>query len=97
MYGDDPAAFGPISRTTLPVRQRLEALLERDGRELNKARVPTRRGVGTCRDFALMVCAFLRATGTAARLRCGFASYLGEAWEDHWVCQYWNSSERRCA
>jgi hypothetical protein len=94
-YGDDPGAFGQVNRTTLPVKQRLEALLERDGRELNEVRMPTQREVGTCRDFALMVCAFLRATGTAARLRCGFASYFGEAWEDHWVCEYWNSREGR--
>jgi hypothetical protein len=33
--------------------------------------------------------------GTPARLRCGFASYFGEAWEDHWVCEYWNSNEGR--
>jgi Transglutaminase-like superfamily len=94
-YGDDPAAFGPVSRTTLPVRQRLEALLERDGRPLDEVRVPTQRGVGTCRDFALIVCAFLRTMGTPARPRCGFASYFAEAWEDHWVCEYWNSREGR--
>ena len=94
-YGDDPGAFGPVSRTTLPVKQRLAVLLERDGRQLDEIRMPTQRVIGTCRDFALMVCALLRSTGTAARLRCGFASYLGEAWEDHWVCEYWNSREDR--
>ena len=92
-YGHDPDAFGPVSRTTLPVGPRLAGLLERDGRALDQVRVPTQRGVGTCRDFALMLCAFLRAQGTAARLRCGFASYFGEAWEDHWVCEYWNGRE----
>jgi hypothetical protein len=94
-YGDDPGAFAPVSRTTLPVKQRLAALLERDGRALNEVREPTRREVGTCRDFALMLCAFLRAAGTAARVRCGFASYFADAWEDHWVCEYWNSSDGR--
>jgi hypothetical protein len=44
-----------------------------------------RKAVGQRRDFALMMCAFLRAKGTAARVRCGFASYFGEGWEDHWV------------
>jgi hypothetical protein len=92
-YGDGDA-FGIVSRTTLPVEERLAALVTRDGCEL-KSRMPTRREVGTCRDFALMMCAFLRAKGTAARLRCGFASYLGEGWEDHWVCEYWNSREGR--
>jgi hypothetical protein len=94
-YGEDPAAFGSVSRTTLPVQQRLEALLERDGRPLDEVRVPAQRGVGTCRDFALMLCAFLRTLGTPARLRCGFAAYFAEGWEDHWVCEYWNSTEGR--
>ena len=86
-YGVDRSSFGLVSRTTLPVKQRLAELLERERRELTEARLPTQRVVGTCRDFALMLCTFLRATGTAARLRCGFASYLGEGWEDHWVCE----------
>lgn len=92
-YGGS-GAFGVVSRTTLPVEERLAALVGRDGREL-ESRMPTQREVGTCRDFALMMCAFLRAKGTAARLRCGFASYFGEDWEDHWVCEYWNSREAR--
>jgi hypothetical protein len=94
-YGDDPGAFGTGSRTTLPIRQRLAALLERDARSLDEGRVPTQREIGTCRDFALMLCALLRASGTAARVRCGFASYFEEAWEDHWVCEYWNRNEDR--
>ncbi len=92
-YGVDRSSFGLVSRTTLPMKQRLAELLERERRELTEARLPTQRVVGTCRDFALMLCTFLRATGTAARLRCGFASYLGEGWEDHWVCEYWDSRE----
>jgi hypothetical protein len=94
-YSDDPGAFGPVSRATLPVQQRLAALLEADGRALDEVRAPTRRGVGTCRDFALLVCALLRATGTPARVRCGFAAYFADAWEDHWVCEYWNAGEAR--
>jgi hypothetical protein len=84
------SAFGAVSRTTLPVRERLASLIGRDGHDLMRKRQVTRREVGTCRDFALMTCAFLRAKGTPARLRCGFASYLGEGWEDHWVCEYWD-------
>jgi hypothetical protein len=94
-YDDDPGAFGPVSRTTLPVKERLAGLLELDGRDFDEARIPARRAVGTCRDYALMLCAFLRAKGTAARVRCGFASYFGETWEDHWVCEYWNDGEDR--
>jgi hypothetical protein len=40
-YGDDAGAFGPISRTTLPVQQRIAAQIERDGRALNEVRIPT--------------------------------------------------------
>jgi hypothetical protein len=94
-YADDMIAFGSISRTTLPVKQRLASVLHRDRRALDETRLPTLREVGTCRDFALMMCAFLRAMGIPSRLRCGFASYFREGWEDHWVCEYWNSREGR--
>jgi hypothetical protein len=30
----------------------------------------------------------MREQGRAARVRCGFASYLGGVpWEDHWICE----------
>jgi hypothetical protein len=31
-----------------------------------------------------------RSKGVPARLRCGFATYFGSGWEDHWVCEYWD-------
>jgi hypothetical protein len=37
-----------------------------------------------------MMTSFLRCKGVPARLRCGFASYLGPGFEDHWVCEYWH-------
>ena len=95
LYGADASAFGAVSRTTLPVGERLAALVASDGLRLEEAREPTHRSVGTCRDFALTLCAFLRAKGTAARLRCGFASYFRHGWEDHWVCEYWCDAESR--
>jgi hypothetical protein len=90
-YGIDPNALTSVSRATLPVSERLGSLITRDALNLDEARAPARREVGTCRDFALTLCSFLRAIGTPARLRCGFASYFGEGWEDHWVCEYWDS------
>jgi hypothetical protein len=89
-YGIDAKAFYSVSRTTRPVSERLGALLNSDQRGLNEARAPENRSVGTCRDFALTLCSFLRATGTPARLRCGFAAYFADGWEDHWICEYWN-------
>lgn len=77
-----------FSRETLTVESRLAGLLADDGSPLVRAREPQHRCVGTCRDYALMACSIFRHQGIAARVRCGFASYLGgSAWEDHWVCE----------
>lgn len=68
----------------------LRVLHERSGGlPLTASRPPFQRFVGTCRDFSLLLCALLRSTGTAARLRCGFATYLVPGWyEDHWLTEY---------
>lgn len=97
LYGPPPAAFRAQSRRTLPVEERLAAILARDGAPLAASRAPFDRSVGTCRDFALMLSAMLRGQGRPARVRCGFASYFGAGWEDHWVCEYRLAGERRWA
>ncbi|MEW2402938.1 transglutaminase domain-containing protein [Streptomyces sp. NPDC046862] len=67
----------------------LRIVRERADRQLTDRREPGERFVGTCRDFALLLCALLRATGTPARIRCGFATYFDEGLhEDHWVTEY---------
>ena len=77
------------SRTTLPVSDRLAEIFSKDPRPLQSVRRPEARAIGTCRDFAVLLCSFLRSKGIPARMRCGFASYFGSHWEDHWVCEYW--------
>jgi transglutaminase-like putative cysteine protease len=74
----------------LPVADRLDEILGTDAQPLQIRRPPDKRAVGTCRDFALLLCCFLRSKGVPARLRCGFAAYFGGGWEDHWVCEYWD-------
>ncbi|MFE2318291.1 transglutaminase-like domain-containing protein [Streptomyces sp. NPDC059441] len=66
----------------------LRILAERGDAPLTEPRAPAQRFVGTCRDFALLHCSLLRATGTPARLRCGFARYFDEYYADHWVTEY---------
>ena len=62
-----------------------------DPSPLELKRPAERRMVGFCYHFALLHCAFLRATGTPARARCGFASYFeARRWIDHWVVEYWD-------
>lgn len=91
-YGLNGHELGAHSRTTLPVGGRLAKIFEADARALHVPRLPQQRSPGTCRDFALMITSFLRSKGVPARLRCGFASYLGDGWEDHWVCEFWHDA-----
>jgi hypothetical protein len=90
-YDLDETSLNSTSRTTLPVAARLDDVLKRDPRSLNVQRSADKRSVGTCRDYALMLCSFLRCKGVSARVRCGFAAYFSDGWEDHWVCEYWDS------
>lgn len=47
------------------------------------------RVVGTCRHYAVLACALLRARGVPARCRCGFATYFSPGRGlDHWVTEY---------
>jgi transglutaminase-like putative cysteine protease len=94
-YGVDESDFASVSRDTLPVADRLALVLKGDASPLTVGRPPARRTVGTCRDFALVLCGLLRSKGISARLRCGFANYFHDGWEDHWVCEYWDRDTRR--
>jgi Transglutaminase-like superfamily len=91
-YDVDERQLRANSRKTLPVADRLVDILEDDRRPLHVPRLPPRRSAGTCRDFSLMACSFLRVKGVPSRIRCGFASYFGESWEDHWVCEFWDGT-----
>jgi hypothetical protein len=67
-----------------------------DPSPLTVQRPPSRRVVGNCRHFAVLLCALLRQQGIPARARVGFAHYLDRPkWTDHWVCEYWLAKEHR--
>jgi Transglutaminase-like superfamily len=56
-------------------------------------RRPEQRFAGTCRDFAVLLCALLREAGVPARARAGFAGYFTDAngfFDDHWVVEVWH-------
>lgn len=55
----------------------LTIISERNPAPLTQPREPGDRFVGVCRDFALLLCSFLRHAGVPARLRSGFADYFG--------------------
>ncbi len=79
-----------------PARELIRALLALDPAPVTTPREPGRRVIGTCRHFAVLACAFLRQQGSAARVRCGFATYFqpGQGL-DHWITEYWHGGERR--
>src|SRR5687768_10350380 len=78
---------------TLPEQRReeantrsVEAILDYLG-TLDERR-PEDRFAGTCRDFTVLLCAMLRATGRSARARAGFAGYFTDGFfDDHWVVE----------
>lgn len=68
------------------------------GTPLGEPRPAEQRVVGTCRHFAVVATAFLRATGVPARARCGFAAYFVPPEKvDHWVVEHWVDDQRRWA
>ncbi len=79
-----------------PLVYKLARILAADGCPLVHERPVEVRLVGNCRDFSLMLCGLLRHLGIPARARCGFATYfIPGHFEDHWVCEYYNSNEER--
>jgi len=88
LYGDPPQDF-EIDRETRPVVERIDVALTDTNYPLTAARPPFKRQVGTCRDFAAMLCAFARSFGFEARVRCGYSMYLdGVRPQDHWVVEH---------
>jgi hypothetical protein len=78
------------------VAQKLSKIIEIDNKPLTDSRTPENRLVGNCRDFTMMLTSMLRHRGIPARARCGFGRYfMSDKYVDHWVCEYWNSSEKR--
>ena len=69
---------------------------EMDERPILSPRGPAKRVVGNCRDFSVFLCSLLRHKGIPARVRCGFGTYFTPGrYEDHWICEYWSSSDER--
>ncbi len=74
----------------------LELVRHHDPRPLIEARSVNDRVVGTCRNFTVLLVTLLRAQGTPARARCGFAAYFEpDKFIDHWVAEYWKPSASR--
>ena len=71
----------------------LACVLKHDGSALSQARPLSKRAIGVCRHFSLLLVAMLRHKHIPARARCGFGSYFETGkFIDHWVAEYWNGA-----
>jgi hypothetical protein len=84
-------------RNIRPATLLLDRALELDGRTpFDRERPPEHRVVGTCRHFAVLATAFLRAVDIPARARCGFAAYFVTPQKvDHWTVEVWSADDQR--
>ena len=79
-----------------PVYEKLAIIQQSDPRSLTVARALDKRQIGNCRDYTVLLTAILRYQNVPSRARCGFGAYfLPDHFEDHWVCEYWNESQKR--
>jgi hypothetical protein len=100
VYGCQIPAEREREMDTRYVEHMLERILELDPRPLSEARAPELRLVGCGRDFSTMLCSLLRSQGITARIRMGFAGYIGREpgrgfSVDHVVVEYWHEGEGR--
>lgn len=71
----------------------LDCVLGHDGAPLTEPRHLSRRAVGNCRHFTLLLVAMLRHKKIPARSRCGFAAYFERGkYLDHWVAEAWDGA-----
>jgi hypothetical protein len=95
-YGEE---LSPERRRESGIRQIkniLPRILANDESPLDQPRPLSKRFIGNCRTFSVMLSSFLRFQGIPARARCGFGRYFRPGkFEDHWVCEYWNRKEER--
>ena len=76
-----------------PAAELLGIALRLSEAPLGPPRPMDRRVLGTCRHFAVLACALLRAHAIPARARCGFETYFRPGWHnDHWITEYWDDS-----
>jgi hypothetical protein len=92
-YGE-PIAPARLAEAQLrPVDDILACILKHDGLALSRARPLSKRAIGVCRHFSLLLVAMLRHKNIPARARCGFGSYFEKGkFIDHWVAEYWNGT-----
>jgi excinuclease ABC subunit A len=72
----------------------LQRAMELGQKPLIQPRAPENRVISNCRDYAVLMCSFLRSKGIPARVRVGFATYFDPyLHQGHWICEYWEQED----
>ncbi|MBN2180817.1 MAG: transglutaminase domain-containing protein [Sedimentisphaerales bacterium] len=72
----------------------LRRAVELADQPLVQHRDPEKRVISHCRDYAVLLCSFLRHKRIPARVRAGFATYFEELHQTHWICEYWSQEKK---
>lgn len=95
-YGEE---LSPERETDVGIRHvavYLNRILEIEDDSILTSRPLSKKIVGNCRTYSVLLASMLRSQGTPARARCGFGKYFMEGWhEDHWICEYWHEAQSR--
>ncbi|MFC1603854.1 transglutaminase-like domain-containing protein [Planctomycetota bacterium] len=69
----------------------LQRAMELSDQPLIQPREPENRVISNCRDYAVLMCSFLRDKGIPARVRVGYAIYFDPyLHQGHWISEYWD-------
>lgn len=90
----------PIERLSEADSRYVEKMLTRihelDDRPLTEARLPEKRLVGSCRDFATLFVVMMRHHGIPSRVRFGFGAYFVPGfYQDHVIAEFWDNTVQR--
>ncbi len=74
----------------------LQRAMELADQALIQPRDPENRVISHCRDYAVLLCSFLRHKGIPARVRVGYATYFdSDLHQTHWICEYWCQNKKK--
>jgi hypothetical protein len=78
------------------VEKILQRAMELAEKPLVQPRRPENRVISNCRDYAVLMCSFLRGKGIPARVRVGYAIYFDSyLHQGHWICEYWEKNKSK--
>jgi hypothetical protein len=96
LHKGTPSEIDNVGFGIRSIEATVERILSIHNASLIEARPPQKRLGVNCRNFAALLVSILRHKGIAARVRVGFAGYLGGAINyEHRITEYWDVALER--